>query len=124
MLSHKLLIVIKFTESGAQGLPTIDLYSATDITPQIAGHKTNYDSKNAPSIGIISDGTTGMRLQALALGEAIKESRHPSTSLEDIVSTPPALLRHLPRLARCLPLSWLRVMVGPKLATLSKTNLP
>jgi mitochondrial fission protein ELM1 len=100
-------------------LPTIDLYSAPDIIPQIAGQKTFHNPEKSASIRVISDGTAGMRLQALALGEAIKASRHPPTKLEDIISTPPALLRHLPRLAKCLPLSWLRVMLGPKLAALS-----
>jgi mitochondrial fission protein ELM1 len=100
-------------------LPTIDLYSAPDIIPQIAGQKTFHKPEKAASIRVISDGTAGMRLQALALGEAIKASRHPSTNLEDIITTPPPLLRHLPRLAKCLPLSWLRVMLGPKLAALS-----
>ena len=100
-------------------MPTIDLYSAPDFIPQIAGQKTFQHPEKAASIRVISDGTAGMRLQALALGEAIKASRVPPTNLEDIITTPPPLLRHLPRLAKCLPLSWLRVMVGPKLAALS-----
>ena len=118
MAHHKLLIVINFTETGAQRLPTIDLYSGPDMIPQIAGQKAYHNRENGASIRVISDGTTGMRLQALALGEAIKASRLPSTNLEDIITTSPTLLRHLPRLARYLPLSCLRLMVGPKLAAL------
>lgn len=100
-------------------MPTIDLDSASDIVPQIAGQKTFHNPEKSASIRVISDGTAGMRLQALALGEAIKASQHPPTNLEDIITTPPPLLNHFPRLAKYLPLSWLRVMVGPKLATLS-----
>ena len=103
-------------------MPIINLYSPPDIVPNFAGQKPAHSRDKAASIRVISDGTTGMRLQALALGEAIKASRLPATSLEDIITTPPTLLRHLPRLARYLPLSWLRVIVGSKLAWLSVSN--
>jgi mitochondrial fission protein ELM1 len=119
MLCHKLLIVINFTGIGARRLTSINLYSAPDIVPNFAGQKPAHSRDRAESIRVISDGTTGMRLQALALGEAIQAIRHPATNLEDIITAPPLLLRYLPRLARCLPLSWLRVMVDPKLAALS-----
>ena len=79
MALHKLLIVINFTETGARRLPTIDLYSAPDIIPQTAGQKTYHNPEKAASIRVISDGTTGMRSQALALGEAIQAS-HTSTN--------------------------------------------
>ena len=80
-------------------MPTTDLYSAPDIIPQIVGQKTFQNPEKAASIRVISDGTAGMRLQALALGEAIKASRHPPTNLEDIIITPPPLpvsYTHLP----------------------------
>ena len=122
MPCHKLLIVLNFTGTGARRLQTINLYSAPDIASHIAGQKPGHSRDKAVSIRVISDGTTGMRLQALALGEAIKESQHPTTNLEDIITTPSPLLRHLPRLARYLPLSWVRLMVGPKLAAPSNSN--
>ena len=103
-------------------MPPINLYSTPDIAPNIAGHRPAHSHYKAASIKVISDGTTGMRLQALALGEAMRATRHPATNLEDIITTPPLVLRHLPRLARCLPLSWLRVMVGPNLAAISVSS--
>ena len=123
MHCHKLLIVINFTGTGAQRLTSNNLYSTPDILPNIAGQEPAYSRDKAASIRVISDGTTGMRLQALALGEAIQATGHPATNLEDIITSPPPLLRYLPRLARCLPLSWLRILVGPKLAALSISNL-
>ena len=103
-------------------MQTINLYSAPNIAPHIAGQKPAHSRDKAASIRVISDGTTGMRLQALALGEAIVASQHSATNLEDIITTPSPLLRHLPRLAKYLPLSWVRWMVGPKLAALPISN--
>ena len=103
-------------------MPKTNLYIRPDIIPHSAGQKPSQRPDKAASIMVISDGTTGMRLQALALGEAIKASGHAAPKLGDFVTTPPTLLRQLPRLARYLPLSWLRVMVGPKLAGLSISN--
>ena len=100
----------------------INLFNRPNIIPNIAEQKPARSRGKAGSIKVISDGTIGMRLQALALGEAIKTSKHPATNLEDIIVTPPTLLRHFPRLARYLPISLLLVMVGPKLAGLSISN--
>ncbi|MFL2845787.1 MAG: mitochondrial fission ELM1 family protein [Candidatus Puniceispirillaceae bacterium] len=100
----------------------IDLYSAPDFIPHTVGQKPAHSRDKAASIRVISDGTTGMRLQALALGEAIKASRHPATNLEDIITAPPTILRHFPRLAGYLPLSWLSLIVGPKLAGLTVSD--
>ena len=103
-------------------MPSINSYSDSDIGPIIAGQKPTQSYDSATSIRVISDGTAGMRLQALALGEAMKANGQPLTKLEDIIVKPPRFLRHLPRLAGCLPLSLLRVMVGPKLAALSVSS--
>ena len=119
MICLKLLIVINITGNGARRLTSINLDSAPDITPEIVGQNPAHSLDKAAFIGVISDGTNGMRLQALALGEAIQATAHPATNLEDVITTPHPLLRYLPRLARCLPLSWLRVIVDPKLAALS-----
>ena len=103
-------------------MPKINFYSAPDVVPHNVRQKPDNGCDKIASIKVISDGTAGMRSQALALGEAIKASRHPATNLEDIIVTPPPLLRHLPRLARYLPIPWLRLMVGPKLVTPSISN--
>jgi mitochondrial fission protein ELM1 len=96
------------------------------IIPDIALDRVGQTPANrnnaATSIRIISDGTAGMRLQAIALGEEIKAIKDPTPTLDDIIISPPPLLRHLPRLAKYLPLTWLLKMVGSKLAALSSSN--
>ncbi len=97
-------------------MPASNHHSTPDRESNIAGPKPCYNSSAEASIRVISDGTTGMRLQALALGEALKATSHTAANLEDIITTPSPLLRRLPRLARYLPTSMLRVIVDPKLA--------
>ena len=82
MHCHKLLIVINFTGTGARRLTSINLYSAPDIVPNIAGQKPAYSRDRAACIRVISDGTTGMRLQALALGKAIQATGHPASVMD------------------------------------------
>ncbi|MDC1382490.1 mitochondrial fission ELM1 family protein [Candidatus Puniceispirillum sp.] len=77
--------------------------------------KTLITESLASSIWVMSDGTPGMRLQAIALGQALQANENPIAKLEDIILTPPWLLRHIPRLAKALPLSWLRAMIEPVL---------
>ena len=76
----------------------------------------------ALSLGIVSDGTAGMRLQAIALGEAIKATKNPAPTLDDIIIIPHPILRHFPRLAQYLPITLLSKMIGPKLTALSSSN--
>jgi len=60
-------------------------------------------------IWVLSDGAAGMRLQAIALGDAlVAVDTNNQTSLADIILTLPWWARRLPRLANILPLSWLR----------------
>jgi uncharacterized protein len=82
--------------------------------------KTAETSGENAQIWVISDGTAGMRLQAIALGEAlIATDIKNQTSLDDIISNPSWLLRHLPRLCPFLPkallLSWLGA-IGSRLS--------
>lgn len=82
---------------------------------ETAAKKTVITDCLAPSIWVMSDGTPGMRLQAIALGQALQAAENPTAKLEDIILTPPWLLRHTPRLAKALPLKWLRAMIEPVL---------
>ena len=99
-------------------MPSIIPDNAADRAVQTAAKSDTV----AISIGIISDGTPGMRLQAVALGEALKATKSPTPTLDDIIITPSPILRHIPRLAKYLPLKWLRAIVGPKLAAFSYSN--
>ena len=75
--------------------------------------KTARTSGAKSSIWVISDGTAGMRLQAIALGEAlVAADKTNQTSLVDIILTPPWWLRRLPRLALRAPLAWLRPLIN------------
>ena len=107
MIHHKLLIVTKVAKNRGVVLPTI----SHDTTVK----KTLITESLASSIWVMSDGTPGMRLQAIALGQALQANENPIAKLEDIILTPPWLLRHIPRLAKALPLKWLRAMIEPVL---------
>ncbi len=107
MVDHKLFIVTKATYNGERDSPP--------TLPVITAKKAVIMDSVAPSILVVSDGTPGMRLQALALGQALQFIKDPTAKIEDVILTPPWLLRHLPRLARVLPLKWLRASVHPKL---------
>ena len=122
MLCHKLLIVLNFTRIGALRLTSINLYRAPDIITNIVEQKPSHSRDKVALIGVVSDGTTGMRMQAFALGEAMQATRHPASSLKEIITTPPPFLRYFPRLARYLPLSCLRVLVGNNLTALSVSS--
>ncbi len=64
---------------------------------------------NRSTIWVLSDGTAGMRLQAIALGDAlVAADAHNQTNLVDVILTLPWWARRFPRLAAILPLSWLR----------------
>lgn len=56
----------------------------------------------AAHIWVVSDGTAGMRLQAVALAEALIRAR-PGWSFDDFIITPHPLIRALPRAAAMLP---------------------
>lgn len=103
-------------------MPAIIPNSVPNTAPDIASQNPACSDNSAVSIGVISEGTAGMRLQAAALGEAIKATKHPTPNLYDIIVNPPPLLRHLPRLALILPLAWLRVVIGPKLLAFSNSD--
>ena len=107
MIHHKLLIVIRVTKNRG-----VVLSSISHDTP---AKKTVITDGLASSIWVMSDGTPGMRLQAIALGQALHATENPTAKLEDIILTPPWLLRHIPRLAKALPLTWLRAMIEPAL---------
>lgn len=107
MIHHKLLIVIKVTKNIGVVL--------SSISHDTAAKKTVITDGLASSIWVMSDGTPGMRLQAIALGQALHANENPTANLEDIILTPPWLLRHIPRLAKALPLTWLRAMIEPAL---------
>lgn len=96
------------TKNGEIDLPA--------ILPDIAAAKIAITGSGAPSIWVISDGTPGMRLQAIALGEALQAIKDPKARIKDIIIKPPWLLRHLPRLAKILPLAWLRARIEPTLS--------
>ena len=79
--------------------------------------KTTKTNDEISQIWVISDGTAGMRLQAIALGDAlIAAGMKDQTSLEDIIIKPSWWLRHLPRLVPFLPTallpSWLGWIAG------------
>ena len=75
---------------------------------------------NIDTIWTISDGTAGMRLQAVALADALTAARHPKTGepagtrakpSQDFMVTPPPLCRYLPRLSQIWPVSTLDRML-------------
>ena len=76
------------------------------------GKTTESNGKNA-QIWVISDGTAGMRQQAIALGEALIAAEiTKQTSLDDIIIKPSWWLRHLPRLVPFLPKTLLSSWLG------------
>jgi mitochondrial fission protein ELM1 len=88
----------------------IALPASTPLPP--SGKTTETNGKNS-QIWVISDGTAGMRLQAIALGEAlIATDTTNQTSLADIISKPSWWLRHLPRLVALLPTGLLSFWLG------------
>jgi mitochondrial fission protein ELM1 len=75
--------------------------------------KTVETNGKKPQIWVISDGTAGMRLQAIALGEAlIATDTTNQTSLDDIIIKPSWWLWHLPRLVPFLPTPLLSPWLG------------
>ena len=82
-------------------------------TPLPPSGKTAETNGKNSQIWVISDGTAGMRLQAIALGEALiaTDTTNP-TSLADIISKPSWWLRHLPRLVALLPRGLLLFWLG------------
>ena len=84
--------------------------ASTPLPP--SGKTAETNGKNS-QIWVISDGTAGMRLQAIALGEAlIATDTTNQTSLADIISKPSWWLRHLPRLVALLPRGLLLFWLG------------
>ena len=84
--------------------------ASTPLPP--SGKTTETNGKNS-QIWVISDGTAGMRLQAIALGEAlIATDTTNQTRLADIISKPSWWLRHLPRLVALLPRGLLLFWLG------------
>ena len=90
-------------------------------TPLPSSGKTNETNGEDSQIWVISDGTAGMRLQAIALGDAlIAADITNQTSLADIISKPSWWLRHLPRLVPFLPKTLLSSWLGSIAGRLSK----
>ena len=82
-------------------------------TPLPSSGKTTETNDENSQIWVISDGTAGMRLQAIALGKAlIATDITNQTSLADIINKPSWWLRHLPRLAPFLPKPLLSSWLG------------
>ena len=94
-------------QNGGESLPT--------ISPDANSKQAVITDDLASLIWVVSDGTPGMRLQAIALGQALQKAKNPKARLEDIILTPPWLLRYMPRIAKALPLTWLRAMIEPAL---------
>lgn len=64
-------------------------------------------------IWAISDGTAGMRFQALAIAKALSAAHHQhGCRYLEFTVTPPPLLRHFPRLARHIPAASLSHMLA------------
>ena len=116
MTHHKLLIVIKIAENGEVSLP--------EILPDITSRKTATADNAVSLIWVMSDGTLGMRFQAIALGKALQNIDVLRSKLDDIIIKPPWLLRHMPKLAKILPLAWLRAMIEPSLPVKLDLFLP
>ena len=96
----------------------IALPASTSLPPSDKTTETNGENSQ---IWVISDGTAGMRLQAIALGEAlIAADITNQTSLVDIISKPSWWLRHLPRLVLFMPKALLSSWLGSIANRLSK----
>ena len=90
-------------------------------TPLLPSGKTTKTNGENSQIWVISDGTAGMRLQAIALGNAlIAADITNQTSLADSISKPSWGLRHLPRLVPFLPKTLLSSWLGSIANRLSK----
>ena len=90
-------------------------------TPLPSSGKTTETNGENSQIWVISDGTAGMRLQGIALGEAlISADITNQSSLVDIISKPSWWLRHLPRLVPLLPITLLSLWLGSIANRLSK----
>ena len=63
---------------------------------------TAIDGTGPVLVRVVSDGTAGMRLQALALAESLQRAR-PDWKCDDFTITPHPLTRAMPRLAAWLP---------------------
>ena len=69
--------------------------------PEDTGSMVNTDTPPA-RIWVVSDGTAGMRLQSLALADALLRAR-PDWAVDEYTITPHPFIRALPRLAAMLP---------------------
>jgi len=65
-------------------------------------HSTPGTQGTSARIWVVSDGTAGMRLQSVALAEAMVRAR-PGWTFDDFIITPHPLIRALPRLGAMLP---------------------
>ena len=82
-------------------------------TPLPPSGKTTETKCENSQIWVISDGTAGMRLQAIALGDVLTTADITNqTSLVDIIIKPSWRLRHLPRLVHFLPKTLLSSWLG------------
>ena len=63
---------------------------------------TAIDGTGPVLVRVVSDGTAGMRLQALALAESLQRAR-PDWKCDEFTITPHPLTRAMPRLAAWLP---------------------
>ena len=63
---------------------------------------TAIDGTDPVLVWVVSDGTAGMRLQALALAESLQRAR-PDWKCDEFTITPHPLTRTMPRLAAWLP---------------------
>ncbi|MEC8111045.1 MAG: hypothetical protein VX110_06625, partial [Pseudomonadota bacterium] len=63
---------------------------------------TAIDGTGPVLVRVVSDGTAGMRLQALALAESLQRAR-PDWKCDEFTITPHPLTRAMPRLAAWIP---------------------
>ena len=84
---------------------------------------TTKDGTGPVLVRVVSDGTAGMRLQALALAEALQRSR-PVWKCDEFTITPHPLTRAMPRLAAWLPSMPLYASTPTNAATGGLTSIP
>ena len=82
---------------------------------------TAIDGTGPVLVRVVSDGTTGMRLQALALAESLQRAR-PDWKCDEFTITPHPLTRAMPRLAAWLPSMPLYGSTPPGRGTGSETG--
>ena len=70
--------------------------------PAPTGPSMSESDSAAPVIWVVSDGTAGMRLQAIALAEAVQRKR-PDWSQDEFIIQPHRVIRTLPRLGTLMP---------------------